>query len=280
MSPGMTSIRATSAIAMERCMFIVPPVRMDGGLRRDRSRGCAGIHGRETGFLQERPVLPCGQGKSMQDQAVAFGPYRLDRSGLTARTRAIRLTPKSLALLRCLAERPGRVVTKDELFAAVWPDTTISDAALVTCIQEIRKALRDDARRPRYIETLHRRGYRFIATPAVSPAPPEAGDAILVDREEELAQLQDALARARAGQRQIVFVTGEPGIGKTLLVRAFVGQAAERGDVHVAWGQSAEHYGASEPHLPVLAALVRAGRRPFGDRLVRTLDQHAPTWLA
>jgi len=74
-------------------------------------------------------------------------------------------------------------------------------------------------------------------------------------------------------------VTGEPGIGKTSLVRAFVAQAAARGDVHVAWGQSAEHYGASEPYLPVLDALVRAGRGPSGDRLVRALDQHASTWL-
>src|SRR5205085_7546408 len=67
-----------------------------------------------------------------------------------------------------LAEGPGDVVTKDELFAAVWPETAVGDAALVTCIQELRSALKDDARQPRYIETLHRRGYRFIgkATPA------------------------------------------------------------------------------------------------------------------
>ena len=76
--------------------------------------------------------------------------------------REVRLTPKALALLSFLAERPGEVVTKEELFGAVWPNTTVGDAALVTCIQELRKALRDNARRPRYIETLHRRGYRFI----------------------------------------------------------------------------------------------------------------------
>ena len=82
--------------------------------------------------------------------------------------REVRLTPKALALLSFLAGRPGEVVTKDELFAAVWPKTEVGDAALVTCIQELRKALRDNARRPRYIETLHRRGYRFIAKlPAV-----------------------------------------------------------------------------------------------------------------
>jgi TolB-like protein len=100
----------------------------------------------------------------MSDRALTFGRYRLDlRRGLTSGAREIRLTPKALALLSYLAEHPGEVVAKDELFAAVWPETTVGDAALVTCIQELRKALHDDARQPRYIETLHRRGYRFIA---------------------------------------------------------------------------------------------------------------------
>ena len=99
----------------------------------------------------------------MTDQGISFGRYRLDpRGGLTSGAREIRLTPKALALLSYLTERPGEVVTKDELFAAVWPETTVGDAALVTCVQELRSALKDDARQPRYIETLHRRGYRFI----------------------------------------------------------------------------------------------------------------------
>ena len=99
----------------------------------------------------------------MSDRPLSFGRYRLEpRGGLMSGAREVRLTPKALALLSFLAERPGEVVTKEELFSAVWPNTTVGDAALVTCIQELRKALRDNARRPRYIETLHRRGYRFI----------------------------------------------------------------------------------------------------------------------
>src|SRR3954464_13725300 len=86
-----------------------------------------------------------------------------------------KLTPKGLALLSYLTERPGEVVTKDELFAALWPDTTVGDAALVTCIQELRSALKDDARQPRYIETLHRRGYRFIGKAAPATIK-DAGD--------------------------------------------------------------------------------------------------------
>ena len=74
----------------------------------------------------------------------------------------MKLTPKGLAVLHILVTQPGQVLTKDDLFQAVWPDTVVSDDALTSCIQEVRQTLRDKARKPRYIETVHRRGYRFI----------------------------------------------------------------------------------------------------------------------
>jgi TolB-like protein/cytochrome c-type biogenesis protein CcmH/NrfG len=120
----------------------------------------------------------------MPDRALTFGRYRLEpRGGLMSGAREVHLTPKARALLSFLAERPGEVVTKEELFAAVWPETTVGDAALVTCIQELRKALRDDARKPRYIETLHRRGYRFIGkTSAAARSDGKAAALPLPDR--------------------------------------------------------------------------------------------------
>jgi len=69
---------------------------------------------------------------------------------------------KALAVLCHFVQHPGQLVTKDDLFAAAWPETVVSDATLASCIQEIRQALGDDAKRPRYIETVHRRGFRFI----------------------------------------------------------------------------------------------------------------------
>jgi adenylate cyclase len=65
------------------------------------------------------------------------------------------------------------VISKEELFGAVWPEVTVGDAALVTCIQELRKALGDDAKKPKFIETRHRRGYRFLA-PVVGTVPAPA----------------------------------------------------------------------------------------------------------
>src|SRR5882724_8692268 len=127
----------------------------------------------------------------MADLALNFGRYRLEpRVGLMCGEREVHLTPKALALLSFMADRAGEVITKEELFGAVWPEVTVGDAALVTCIQELRKALGDDARKPRYIETLHRRGYRFIgklapgsklaagATPAL-PLPDRPSIAVL-----------------------------------------------------------------------------------------------------
>jgi TolB-like protein len=115
----------------------------------------------------------------MLDRTLTFGRYRLEpRGGLMCGDRDVRLTPKALALLSFMAGRPGEVIAKEELFGAVWPEVAVGDAALVTCIQELRKALGDDARRPRYIETLHRRGYRFIGKLAAPPLPVVTGGAI------------------------------------------------------------------------------------------------------
>src|SRR5437867_939221 len=177
-----------------------------------------------------------------RDQLLSFGPYRLDpeRGQLWRGKQEVKIVPKALAVLRALVTQPVQVVTKKELFQAVWPGTVVSDATLTSCIKELRQALRDDAGRPRYIETVHRRGYRFIAPIAATaplvqssrfkvqgskselapstqhPAPP------LVGREAELRQLHNWLEKALNGERQIVFITGEPGIGKTALVEVFL----------------------------------------------------------
>lgn len=106
----------------------------------------------------------------MSERTLTFGRYRLEPlGGLMSGGRNVHLTPKALAVLSFIAERPGEIVTKDQLFSAVWPEVNVGDAALVTCVQELRRALKDDARRPRYIETLHRRGYRFVGKMAVAP---------------------------------------------------------------------------------------------------------------
>jgi DNA-binding winged helix-turn-helix (wHTH) protein len=101
-----------------------------------------------------------------------FGEFWLDLHSerLWRGTAAIRLRPKSWAVLRYLVAHPGRVVTKDELLQAVWPDTGVSEAALTVCLNELRRALGETAQAPQYIATVHRRGYRFVA-PVTRVAP-------------------------------------------------------------------------------------------------------------
>jgi len=88
-----------------------------------------------------------------------FGPFRLEASSgsLWREGQIQKLTLKAFAVLCCLVERAGQVVSKEELFRVVWPDTVVSEAALTVCIWELRQALGDQAKSPRYIETVHRR---------------------------------------------------------------------------------------------------------------------------
>jgi DNA-binding winged helix-turn-helix (wHTH) protein len=76
---------------------------------------------------------------------------------------AISLAPKPFALLHYLAARPGELVTKQTLLDALWPNVYVGDAVLKVTIRDVRKALGDDPKSPRFVETAHRRGYRFIA---------------------------------------------------------------------------------------------------------------------
>jgi len=99
------------------------------------------------------------------ERPLAFGSYRFDTDSgrLWSGRDEIRLTPKASAVLAMLLARAGEPVSKEDLFASVWNGTTVSDDALTSCIQELRKALSDDSKNPRFIETRHRRGYCFIA---------------------------------------------------------------------------------------------------------------------
>jgi len=98
-------------------------------------------------------------------QSVNFGPFRFEPSNgrLWSGEQEVRLTPKAAAVLTALVARAGEPVSKETLFAMVWPNAVVSDDALASCIQELRRALGDRSKAPSFIETRHRRGYRFIA---------------------------------------------------------------------------------------------------------------------
>ncbi len=121
------------------------------------------------------------------------------------------LTPKAFAVLDCLAARRGWLVTKDELLAAVWGGAFVGEGVLKGVIAEIRRAIGESARAPRFIETLHRRGYRLLAAAGVSggevrPARSLRVPSGLVGRAAEMTAFEGWAAEAAAGRRRVVFV--------------------------------------------------------------------------
>jgi DNA-binding winged helix-turn-helix (wHTH) protein/tetratricopeptide (TPR) repeat protein len=220
---------------------------------------------------------------------IAFGEFRLDlASEMLARDGVpVPLTPKAYRLLRHFLAHPDVMLSKDDLLDAVWPGVAVGDAVLKVCVGELRRALGDATTTPRYIATAHRRGYRFIAL--VHDAADGEGEARVPDvaprrvpgivgRGAALAQLDDAMGAARDERRQIVFVTGEAGIGKTTLVDAFLDGLDPA--IGRARGQCLEHYGAGEAYLPWLDALGRLCRDPrHGDAVCKQLADTAPSWM-
>jgi len=195
------------------------------------------------------------------------------------------LTPKAFGVLRYLVEHAGRLVSQDELLEALWPETYVNPEVIRKYIKEIRRVLGDHADKPVFIETLPKRGYQFVApvieeiTAQPFDLPTEAVKKI-VGREPAIAELDRCLRKALRGERQIVFITGEPGIGKTTLVDEFQRRAAANVlSLRIARGQCVEGYGGKEPYYPMLEALGGLCRGSGEESLVHRLAAQAPTWL-
>jgi DNA-binding winged helix-turn-helix (wHTH) protein/predicted ATPase len=232
--------------------------------------------------------------------------YELRRNGS-----ACRIEPQVFDVLFYLVQHHDRVVSKQELFEQIWPERIVSDATLSSRLKAARQALGDDGRRQRYIRTLHGRGFRFVAAVSIhndtgaatlqtaadtSSIPTVSADrgpdtdtntdnlsaaAVLPGRLTEFGHCQRWLAKALNGIRQMVFLTGEAGLGKTTLIDAFTGYARRHDKtILITYGQCLEQHGAGEPYLPVLEALARLARESADGALTELLAQRAPTWLA
>src|SRR5262245_10178684 len=184
------------------------------------------------------------------DRLLSFDRYSLDLANeqLLHDGDVVPLTPKAFAVLHRLIEDAGQLVKKDDLLRSVWRDTHVSDGVLRVIVLEIRRALGDDSDQPRFIETVPRRGYRFIPPRARASRRTALADeqGKLVGRDGVMAALETRFTRARAGERQLVFLSGEAGIGKTTVLDAFVARAAREPDVMIARGACLEHYGVAE----------------------------------
>jgi DNA-binding winged helix-turn-helix (wHTH) protein/predicted ATPase len=228
-----------------------------------------------------------------------FGTFHVDTETFSLRRNDVpmRIDPQEFDVLVYLIERRDRVVTRDELFASLWKGKVVSDSALSSRLRAIRRALNDSGAAQRVIQTVHGRGYRFIATladeegearaeraataawgPPLNPA--RSAPSTVVGRYAELDKLTALLERARGGAATFAFVAGDSGVGKTTLVNAFASSQCEAVHARVLRGHCSSEVDATEPYLPLIDALRSATRSAFANDVDRVLRTRAPSWRA
>ena len=212
---------------------------------------------------------------------VEFPPFRLDvdEERLWRGQQLLAVRRKPFAILRYLVKNPRRLVTQAELLENVWGGLAVSDSAIRSHLHELRQILGEGV-----IETVIGRGYRFVAslsdaTPVTAPVAAERQERLVVGRAAQLEVLRGAFERARSGHRQVCFMTGEPGIGKTTLVDALADELEDRG-VLVARGHCIEQHGTPEAYMPIIGVLGQLVRSDRGKQVVNAFVRYAPTFVA
>jgi len=159
----------------------------------------------------------------MAAEIIRFADFELDRGAyqLRCQGRVIPIERKPFDLLFLLAERPGQLVSRDEIHQRIWGKSVFvdSEAAINTAIRKIRRALDDQARKPHFVVRVPGKGYRFDGSVEGVNLERTAtiSSTTFVGRKSEMAALCAAIDAALGGQPSLVMVAGEPGIGKTRL---------------------------------------------------------------
>jgi len=230
-----------------------------------------------------------------QNNTYAFGQFRLDTAIqlLCNEESCVKLAPKVYRLLLYFLLHPGRLISHDELFDTVWDGRIVDDSALRLAVNLLRNILQDDCKAPNYVSTISKRGYRFLAEVTIKEHHPIAvmNETRLLqyrpqaqtsparhEQTQELAALQEAFQQASNGERRLVFVHGEQGMGKTALLDTFLDKVKVSKPA-VLRARCVQMSGVTEPFLPLLEALERRCREPKGRLLIGCLNHLAPTLL-
>jgi DNA-binding winged helix-turn-helix (wHTH) protein/tetratricopeptide (TPR) repeat protein len=216
-------------------------------------------------------------------QILRFAEFRLDREAgvLLRKDEPIAIRRKVWDALCLLTEQPGALVSLDALRDRVWRGVLVADGSVSNLIYELRRTLDDSAAEPRYIETIPARGFRFLVP--VESVEGDTGRNLFVGRDAELGRLDAAWARSLRGERQLVLVSGEPGIGKSHLIRHFVDRLVDRAAVppRVLIGGCFASEDGAEAFLPVFDMLDawRHSEDPARpSALAELLRSEAPRW--
>lgn len=189
----------------------------------------------------------------------------------------ISLRAKAVQTLWVLLNRAGDAISKQELIEAVWPDRVVNEGSLSVCIREIRSALGDDPNAPRFVQTMHRYGYRFICP--IVEFDHETHHSHFVGRHAELRQLQQQFEAVREGEHRLVLVSGHAGIGKSALIESWSAAVEARAEARVVIGKCLDQSGAGETYLPFIDALRRLASGVDAAHVLSTMRRVAPGWL-
>ena len=227
----------------------------------------------------------------------AFENFELDTKLYELRQdgQPCRMEPQVFDMLLYIVENRDRVVTKNDLFDHIWKNRVVTDSALTSRLKAVRATLGDGGRDQRLIKTVHGRGFRFVGEVTVrgadstqdeglvdtgiQAAPYTPVTSVLPGREEHQSELLSRLALAKTGTRQIVFITGDAGLGKTTLLRSFIAALAQDESVYVAHGQCLEHHGSGEAYMPILEAIARLCGEENSPAIAEIVSHRAPTWV-
>jgi DNA-binding winged helix-turn-helix (wHTH) protein len=226
---------------------------------------------------------------------IRFSGFELDvKAGeLRGRGRTVRLQDKPLELLIFLLGRPiSELVTREEIQEHIWGSSRFLsfEDSLNQAVRKLREALRDTRAKPRFLETIPRRGYRFLVSideDLPPPSAPQAGtgrrsatmpQGITVGRRCEVSRLNTVLQGTIEDGARVFCISGEAGIGKTTLVDTFLDQLMPGLDCYVARGRCSERLSGAEAYLPILEGLESLTRGPQAEIVRKILVDVAPGW--
>ncbi len=193
----------------------------------------------------------------------------------------IPLSPKAFLLLQLLASREGQLISHKEITQLLWPDTFVDPNNHKKYILEIRRAVGDNPLKPRYIETLSKRGYRLLATvKLITSTSPNLYSSVshgFVGRQENLSTLESLRTKALTGERQIIFITGMPGMGKSALIRHFLQSLPYPTRYFVA--SCIESKRSKEEFAPLSEIFENLCDSDVTNTVARTIFDYAPGWI-
>lgn len=225
--------------------------------------------------------------RSDSPDVFSFDEFELNLASRELRrgSQPLPLRPRTWDVLVYLVTHAGQTVSRDALLREVWKGTHVGDETVATSIRELRRVFADSARNPKFVQTHYKLGYRFLAPVyrggrRVRPSGVGAALArkILVGRNAELIDLMGGYEAARQCVPQCRLIAGAAGIGKSALVREFLGRVDHAGGAITGLGQCVEQRGRGEPYLPIMQLLTAIATHPLGQQVRPILRRHASQW--